>query len=613
MDCVARATPLDRYRRFAYHPGTCSLDLLTMNVFHTFRDDVVDAIRELSVDGVFSAKPDTSRVVVEPPRDAAYGDVTTNAAMVLSKGAGMRPGDLAEKIVEKLSAIETVDLADIAGPGFINLRMTPDFWRAQLSEILQAGTAYGNSTMGAGEKVNVEYVSANPTGPLHVAHARGAVTGDALAKLLSKAGHDVTTEYYINDAGAQVEALARSAHLRYREALGEEIGEVPEGLYPGKYMIPVGEFLAARDGDKWQSADEAEWLSVFRTDAIEMMMQTVRNDLAALGIEQDVFTSECSLVEAGVVEEVFKALEEKGLIYTGVLEPPKGKYPYDWEPRSQTLFRATEFGDDVDRPMKKSDGSWTYFANDIAYHYDKHRRGFTSMIDIFGADHGGYVKRMVAAVAALTGKEGTLDIKICQIVHLKKGNEPMRMSKRTGTFVTLSDLIDEVGKDVVRFMMLTRKNDTQMDFDLEKAVEQSRDNPVFYVQYAHARCCSVSRNALKTLTPSEISPVALAAADLSALDDSAELELIRQMAAWPRTIEAAAEAHEPHRIAYYLTELAELFHALWSKGRDDATLRFIHDDNKPLTLARLALVQAVATVIASGLEVFGVDPVEELR
>ncbi len=613
MDCVARATPLDRYRRFAYHPGTCSLDLLTMNVFHSFRDDVVDAIGELNVDGVFSAKPDTSRVVVEPPRDAAYGDVTTNAAMVLSKGAGMRPGDLAEKIVEKLSAIETVDLADIAGPGFINLRMTPDFWRAQLSEILQAGTAYGNSTMGAGEKVNVEYVSANPTGPLHVAHARGAVTGDALAKLLSKAGHDVTTEYYINDAGAQVEALARSAHLRYREALGEEIGEVPEGLYPGNYMIPVGEFLAARDGDKWQSADEGEWLSVFRNDAIEMMMQTVRNDLAALGIEQDVFTSECSLVEAGVVEEVFKALEDKGLIYTGVLEPPKGKYPYDWEPRSQTLFRATEFGDDVDRPMKKSDGSWTYFANDIAYHYDKHCRGFTSMIDIFGADHGGYVKRMVAAVAALTGKEDTLDIKICQIVHLKKGNEPMRMSKRTGTFVTLSDLIDEVGKDVVRFMMLTRKNDTQMDFDLEKAVEQSRDNPVFYVQYAHARCCSVSRNALKTLTPSEISPVALAAVDLSALDDSAELELIRQMAAWPRTIEAAAEAHEPHRIAYYLTELAELFHALWSKGRDDATLRFIHDDDKPLTLARLALVQAVATVIASGLEVFGVDPVEELR
>lgn len=613
MDCVARATPLDRYRRFAYHPGTCSLDLLTMNVFHSFRDDVVDAIGELNVDGVFSAKPDTSRVVVEPPRDAAYGDVTTNAAMVLSKGAGMRPGDLAEKIVEKLSAIETVDLADIAGPGFINLRMTPDFWRAQLSEILQTGTAYGNSTMGAGEKVNVEYVSANPTGPLHVAHARGAVTGDALAKLLSKAGHDVTTEYYINDAGAQVEALARSAHLRYREALGEEIGEVPEGLYPGNYMIPVGEFLAARDGDKWQSADEGEWLSVFRNDAIEMMMQTVRNDLAALGIEQDVFTSECSLVEAGVVEEVFKALEDKGLIYTGVLEPPKGKYPSDWEPRSQTLFRATEFGDDVDRPMKKSDGSWTYFANDIAYHYDKHCRGFTSMIDIFGADHGGYVKRMVAAVAALTGKEDTLDIKICQIVHLKKGNEPMRMSKRTGTFVTLSDLIDEVGKDVVRFMMLTRKNDTQMDFDLEKAVEQSRDNPVFYVQYAHARCCSVSRNALKSLTPSEISPEALATVDLSALDDSAELELIRQMAAWPRTIEAAAEAHEPHRIAYYLTELAELFHALWSKGRDDATLRFIHDDDKPLTLARLALVQAVATVIASGLEVFGVDPVEELR
>lgn len=584
-----------------------------MNVFESFREDILSVIAELADEGTFAVAPETDRVAVEPPRDAAMGDITTNAAMVLAKTAGMKPRDLAERLIEKLAGVATVDSAEVAGPGFINLRIADDFWHRQVAEILRLGTAYGDSTLGGGIKVNVEYVSANPTGPLHVAHARGAVIGDALASLLAKAGYDVTTEYYINDAGAQVEALARSAHLRYREALGEAIGEIPDGLYPGEYMIPVGRHLAERDGDKWLDAPESDWLPEFREVAVALMMEHVRGDLAALGVAQQVFTSERGLVEAGAVDAVLQALDERGLIYVGVLEPPKGKAPDDWEPRPQTLFKATDFGDDVDRPMKKSDGSWTYFANDIAYHFDKHRRGFKNMIDIFGADHGGYVKRMKAAVTALTGDPDALDIRLCQIVHLKKGGEPMRMSKRAGTFVTLRDLIDEVGKDVVRFIMLTRKSDTQMDFDLEKAVEQSRDNPVFYVQYAHARCRSVLRNALEIFPASEIAPDALAMADLSCLDDGAELDLIRHMAAWPRMVEGAAEAHEPHRVAYYLNELAELFHALWNKGRDDAALRFIHDGDKPLTLARLALVQAVSLVIASGLGVFGVEPVEELR
>jgi arginyl-tRNA synthetase len=584
-----------------------------MNVFDSFREDILSVINTLDDEGLFNGAPDVGRVVVEPPRDVSHGDITTNAAMVLAKTAGMKPRDLAERLVEKLTGLETVDSAEVAGPGFINLRLAVDFWRNQVREILRTGTAYGDSAMGDGEKVNVEYISANPTGPLHVAHARGAVTGDALAKLLVKAGYDVTTEYYVNDAGTQVEALARSAHLRYREALGEDIGQIPEGLYPGDYMIPVGRHMAERDDSKWLNVDEAEWLPEFRDVAVELMMASVCEDLEALGIEQDVFVSERSLVEAGAVDKVFNALEERGLIYVGVLEPPKGKAPDDWEPRPQTLFKATDFGDDVDRPMKKSDGNWTYFANDIAYHYDKYQRGFSNMIDIFGADHGGYVKRMKAAVAALTGEKDALDIKLCQIVHLKKGGVPMRMSKRAGTFVTLRELIDEVGKDVVRFIMLTRKSDTQMDFDLEKAVEQSRDNPVFYVQYAHARCRSVLRNAAENLQTAEMTAEALAGVDLQSLSDQAELDLIRHMAAWPRMVEGAAEAHEPHRVAYYLNELAELFHALWNKGRDDATLRFIHEDDKELTLARLALVQAVALVIASGLAVFGVEPVEELR
>lgn len=584
-----------------------------MDPFNQFRDNVIAVLNDLQAVGTLADDLDLSRVGAEPPRDADHGDISTNAAMVLAKSAQMKPRDLAELIAARLADLETVTECAIAGPGFINLRLAPSFWRRQLGDILAAGTAYGDSRMGAGEPVNVEYVSTNPTGPLHVAHARGAVVGDALANLLRKAGYNVTTEFYINDAGAQVDTLGRSVYLRYREALGEDIGEIPEGLYPGDYLTPVGKALAESEGERWLDAGEADWLPKFREFAIDRMMALIREDLALLGVEQDVFTSERALVEAGAVEAALEALEARGLVYTGVLDPPKGKKPDDWEPRPQTLFRATEFGDDVDRPLKKSDGGWTYFSNDIANHADKYRRGFKQMIDVWGADHSGYVKRMKAAVTAVTGGDGELDIKICQMVHLKKGGVPMRMSKRAGTFVTLKDLIDEVGKDVVRFTMLTRKNDSQMEFDLEKALEQSRDNPVFYVQYAHARCRSVLRNALDDFTADEISPEALAQVSLDRLEDASELELIRAMTGWPRLIEGAAESHEPHRIAYFMDDVATLFHSLWNKGKDDARLRFIDAGDRELTLARLALVQAVAFVIASGLEVFGVTPVEELR
>ena len=583
-----------------------------MNLHQHFRDEVVRIVKELAAEGRVPDGLETARVSMEPPREASHGDITTNAAMVLSKPTGLKPHDLAAVLVERLKGIEAVMETEIAGPGFINLSLEPAFWHRQLKEIVETGPAYGDSEMGRGESVNVEYVSANPTGPLHVAHARGAVVGDALASLLEKAGYNVTREYYVNDAGAQVDALARSAYLRYREALGEEIKDIPEGFYPGEYLIPVGEALAKRDGDQWRDMDEDAWLPAIRSFAVAMMMDGVREDLASLGVEPGVFTSESVLVEKGTVDAVIKHLEDKGLIYTGVLEPPKGKAPDDWEPRPQKLFKSSEFGDELDRPVKKSDGSWTYFATDMAYHLDKFQRGFKTMIDVWGADHGGYVKRMKAAVEAVTDGEGVLEVKLCQMVHLKKGGKPVRMSKRAGTFVTLRYLINEVGRDVVRFMMLTRKNDSQMEFDLEKALEQSRDNPVFYVHYAHARCRSVMRNAAEQLGDKKIAPEALAGADLGLLTDTAELSVIKVMAAWPRMVENAAEVHEPHRVAYYLNDLATLLHALWNKGNDDARLRFFQSDNEGLTLARLALVQGVATVIASGLQVFGVSPVEEL-
>ncbi|MDA8232240.1 MAG: arginine--tRNA ligase [Magnetospirillum sp.] len=584
-----------------------------MNLFKYFRDEIVAILGRLEAAGRLPAGLDTAKVTAEPPREAEHGDVATNAAMVLSKPAGMKPRDLAALLAAELGAHPAVTAVEVAGPGFINLRLADEFWADRLADVLRAGQAYGDSQAGRGQRVNVEYVSANPTGPMHIGHARGAVVGDALAALLDKAGFSVAREYYINDAGAQVDVLARSAHLRYREALGEDIGTIPEGLYPGDYLKPVGEALAARDGTKWRDAPESEWLPEFRAFAVAAMMGMIREDLAALGVKHDVFTSERGLVAGGKVDAALDFLAERGLVYEGVLEPPKGKLPDDWEPRPQTLFRATRFGDDVDRPLKKSDGSWTYFASDIAYHLDKFRRGFPLMIDVWGADHGGYVKRMQAAVRAVTGEGGELDVKLCQMVNLLKGGQPFRMSKRAGTFVTLRDLVDAVGKDVVRFIMLTRKNDAHLDFDLDKVLEQSRDNPVFYVQYAHARSRSVMRHAAALWPEADISGDALARAPLRRLTDPAELALIKALAGWPRLVESAAEAHEPHRVAFYLYDLAAAFHALWNKGKDEARLRFLIEEDRDVSLARLGLVRAVASVIASGLSVFGVEPVEEMR
>jgi len=599
---VARSRP-------PIHPS----EIDAMNLFRYFHDEIVAALTRLSESGALPPGLDLSRVTAEPPREAAHGDVATNAAMVLAKPAGRKPRELAEALAAELARHPAVAAAEVAGPGFLNLRLVDSFWYDRLGEILAEGVAYGASTLGQGERVNIEYVSANPTGPMHVGHARGAVVGDALAGLLAKAGYDVTREYYINDAGAQVDVLARSVHLRYREALGEAIGAIPEGLYPGEYLKPAGAALAAAHGDRYRAAPEADWLPLFREAAVAAMLVMIREDLAALGVAHDVFTSERALVEAGKVAAAEQFLAGRDLIYQGVLEPPKGKLPDDWEPRPQTLFRASQFGDDVDRPLRKSDGSWTYFASDIAYHLDKYQRGFGRMIDVWGADHGGYVKRMNAAVTAMTGGQGALDVKLCQMVNLLKGGEPYKMSKRAGTFVTLRDLVDAVGKDVVRFIMLTRKNDAHLDFDLDKVLEQSRDNPVFYVQYAHARCRSVMRHAAELWPDLAVDDLRVGSDVLRRLTDPAELGLIRLLAGWPRLVESAAEAHEPHRIAFHLYDLAAGFHGLWSKGKDDTRLRFLIEEDRELSLARLALLRAVTVVIASGLGIIGVAPLEEMR
>jgi arginyl-tRNA synthetase len=584
-----------------------------MNLFKAFAHDLHAILSDLEAAGALPAGLDATKVTVEPPREAAHGDLSTNAALVLSKQAGKKPRDIADLIAERLRAHPAVTAVEIAGPGFVNLRLSDDYWRARAADILRAGTAYGDGDVGAGRRVNVEYVSANPTGPLHAAHARGAVVGDALANLLEKAGYAVTREYYINDAGGQVDVLARSAYLRYREALGEDIGTIPAGLYPGEYLKDVGEALAARDGRKWMDAPEAEWLPLVRGFAIEEILKGIREDLKALGVGEQVFSSERALVRSGAVETALKSLEDRGLVYTGVLEPPKGKKPDDWEPRPQTLFKATEFGDDVDRPLKKSDGSFTYFANDIAYHYDKFRRGTPMLIDVLGADHGGYVKRMQAATRAVTGGEGALDVLLCQLVHLMDKGQPVKMSKRAGTFVTLRDVLDAVGRDVIRFIMLTRRSDQTLEFDYAKVTEQSKDNPVFYVQYAHARCRSVLRHAREADPAADLGGPALADAPLNRLTEPEELDVIKLMANWPRTVEAAAEAREPHRVAFYLHDLAAAFHGLWNKGKDDASMRFLVEGDADLTRARLALVTAVSLVIASGLQVIGVEPLEELR
>mgnify|MGYP000126709092 FL=1 len=584
-----------------------------MNVFRYFQNKLDAELEALASEGALPSGMDVSRASVEPPRDPSHGDIATNAAMVLAKPAKMKPRDIAELLIVKLRAWEEVSEVEIAGPGFINLRIADGFWRNAIGGLLKEGLEYGKSDIGAGKKVMVEYVSANPTGPLHAAHARGAVVGDALASLLAKAGFDVTREYYINDAGAQVDTLARSAYLRYREARGEDIGTIPEGFYPGEYLKDVGEALSARDGGKWMQSPDEEWLPEVRAFAISMMIEGIKEDLTGLGVDMEVYSSEKALVEAGAVDSVMQTLEERDLLYTGVLQPPKGKTPDDWEPRPQRLFKAMQFGDDVDRPIQKSDGSWTYFANDVAYHLDKYNRGFTEMIDVWGADHGGYVKRMKAAVKAVTGGEGVLDVKLCQLVHLMDGGKPVKMSKRAGTFVTLRDVIDSVGKDVLRFIMLTRRNDQTLDFDFKKVTEQSRENPVFYVQYAHARCHSVLRHAAEALDGADLSHAGLAPVVLDGLTDPAELGLMKLLLGWPRTVEGAAEAHEPHRIAFYLGEVAAGFHGLWNKGKEDTTLRFLVDNDPELTMARLALVRATQTVIASGLKVIGVEPVEELR
>ena len=584
-----------------------------MNVFNHFLGVVESALAALTAAGGLPDKVNIAKVAVEPPRDPSHGDLSTNAAMVLAKQAGRKPRELAEELAAELRRAEDVESVTVAGPGFINLQLADGFWREHLRVVLRAGQDYGRSQLGAGRKVNVEYVSANPTGPLTVGHARGAVVGDALAGLLEKAGFDVTREYYINDAGSQVDTLARTAHLRYREALGETIGEIPSGFYPGDYMREVGHALAERDSDRWLKEPEEVWLPEIRSFAIDFLMQVIKGDLHALGVDQAVFTSERSLVEAGAVEQVFASLEARDLLYVGVLEPPKGMKPEDWEPRPQTLFKATDFGDDVDRPLKKSDGGWTYFANDMANHFDKYRRGFSRQIDVWGADHGGYVKRMQAAVKALTEEQASLEIVLCQLVKLSKGGVEVKMSKRSGSFVTLRELIEDVGKDVVRFIMLTRKADAQLDFDLEKVLEQSRDNPVFYVQYAHARAHSVLRHASAEFPDVPEDPEALASGSLARLTDSAELALIKQMANWPRVVEQAAAASEPHRIAFYLQDLAAAFHGLWTKGKDDASLRFLLADDLEVTRARVALVKALAETIASGLAVMGVEPVTEMR
>jgi len=584
-----------------------------MNIFRAFEARVGQALGRLAEGGKIPPGLDASRVLVEPPRDAAHGDLATNAALVLAKEARMNPRALAELLAGELRSDADIASAEVAGPGFLNLKLRPGVYREVMRAVLSQGKAFGRGERDGGA-VNVEFVSANPTGPMHVGHGRGAVFGDALANLLAFAGHRVAREYYINDAGAQVDVLARSAYLRYREALGEAIA-IPEGLYPGDYLKPVGEALAARFGRSLVAMPEAEWLPVVRDAAIEAMMAMIRDDLAALAIRHDVFFSERSLAqgETDQIRATIEDLRARGLIYEGRLPPPKGQPVEDWEDREQTLFRATAFGDDVDRPLLKSDGSYTYFAADIAYHRSKFERGFATMIDVWGADHGGYVKRMKAAVAAVTGGAAELDIKLCQLVRLLRAGEPVKMSKRSGDFVTLREVVDEVGRDAVRFMMLFGKNDATLDFDLAKVLEQSRENPVFYVQYAHARCASVFRQAQEAFPEADFAPKRLAEADLSRLSDDAEADVLRLVAQYPRVVEAAAEAHEPHRIAFFLYDLAAAFHGLWNKGKDLPQLRFVNQNDQQSTEARLALVHVVRCVLVSGLAVLGVTAPDEMR
>ena len=584
------------------------LFLSDMDIFSRFADFVIVSVHQLIEDGQVTPRQavNTEKLVVELPREESHGDLACNAAMVLAKQVGMAPRDLAGLLADKLAAHEDIAAVDIAGPGFLNITLKPGVWPAELTAILSAGSVYGQSDIGSGQAVNVEFVSANPTGPLHAAHARGAIFGDALANLLAFCGFQVTREYYINDAGAQVDTLARSAFLRYREALGEEGITIPEGLYPGEYLKDVGEALKARYQDSLRDQPEVVTLPIVRSFAIDAMMDGIKADLRDLGIEMDVFSSERHLVEQGRVDEAMGSLRDRGLVYRGVLAPPKGQLPDDWEEREQLLFRATEFGDDTDRPLQKSDGSWTYFASDVAYHADKLNRTGGALINVWGADHGGYVKRMTAATQALSEQNDMLDVKLCQLVTLLDKGKPVKMSKRAGTFVTLRDVMETVGADVMRFIMLTRRNDQTLEFDYAKVTEKSRENPVFYVQYAHARASSVLRQEdIRGLT-------AQGQPDLALLSDMHEVRLIKQLASWPSVVRAAALTYEPHRVAFYLIDLAALFHGLWNAGRDNPALRFILDSDAELTRARLSLVAASAHVIKAGLSLLSVDAPEEM-
>ena len=591
-----------------------------MNIFNLYKDRILGIVNDLVKASALPQGLDLSKVAAEPPRDATHGDIATNVAMVLSKPVGKNPREIAALLTEPLKKLQGVTEVSIAGPGFINLRLVGSTWANTLRHVLTIGTKFGDGDVGQGAAVNVEYVSANPTGPMHVGHARGAVVGDALARLLAKAGFKVTKEYYINDAGGQVNSAARAVRMRYLQVLGRlSEDEFQAALarkeieYGGAYLIPIAETLAKRDGDKWAAGDESAWLAPIKAFVVAEMMVMIKDDLAALGVQHDLFTSEKALVDSGKVNSAVKFLENAGLMYTGILEPPKGKTPDDWEARPQRLFKATEFGDEIDRPLQKSDGSWTYFAGDIAYHKDKVDRGFFQLINVWGADHGGYVKRVQAALKALTAGKGELDVVLCQMVKVLNNGEPVKMSKRAGNFVTMRDLIDAVGKDVVRFIMLTRKSDAGLDFDYAKVTEKTRDNPVFYVQYAHARGRSVFRHAKEMWPSADFSDAGLAQAQLDLLQDPDEIGALRLMAAWPRIVEQAALTHEPHRVAFYLNDLASQFHGLWNKGNDATELRFLQADNQAISLARLALVRGVGLVIASGLDVYGVEPVEEMR
>ena len=580
-----------------------------MNLFTHVREILIDILHDLSTQGILPADTDFSQITVEPPKDSRHGDMATNAAMVLSKSVETKPRELAKIISESLSQNEIVLSVDIAGPGFINISLSEACWHSLLSCVLLNGINFGRSNIGYSKKVNVEFVSANPTGPLHVGHTRGAVFGDALASLLSYSGYEVTREYYINDGGAQVDVLARSVFLRYQEAFGKEV-VFEDGTYPGDYLIPIALKLKDKVGDAYLQKSEDKWLPEFRDYAVQAMMDLIKSDLDLLGIEMDTYFSEKSLYDSGQIEAALDRLKNNGLIYKGILEPPKGKKTEDWEPREQTLFKSTLHGDDVDRPVLKSDGTWTYFAPDIAYHFDKITRGFDLLIDIFGADHGGYVKRMKAAVSALSSGGVPLDIKLCQLVKLYQNGEPFKMSKRAGNFVMLRDLVEEVGPDVTRFVMLTRKNDAALDFDFQKVLEQSRENPVFYVQYAHARIKSVIRKAEEL--DIDISDRDLSETNLTGLTHSSELSLIKKIAEWPRLVEVAARLYEPHRIAFYLFDLSSQLHAHWSKGSDNPDLRFLHNDNLVKTQSKIALARAVSIVISSGLAILGVEPAEKM-